>query len=154
VLAARFATAGSWGPDGARRVFSAAGPIAAAPTFSFGRDSIGLLRGFNAEDVVGTRVAVANLDLRVPVWRVERGVGTLPVFIRTIHAALFVDAANAWESRFRTADVRTSVGGELAVDSVLVHYFPYTFASGIAWTRDPVAGTAGVQVFGRIGYAF
>ena len=154
VLAARVAMAASWGPEPDRRVFSAAGPIASAPAFSFGRDTIGLLRGFSAEDVTGTRVAVANLDLRVPVWRVERGIGTLPVLIRTIHAAVFVDAANAWESRFRTADVRTSAGGELSVDSVLAHYFPYTFASGVAWTHDPVAGTSGVQVFARIGYAF
>jgi outer membrane protein assembly factor BamA len=154
VFAARVAVAGSWGPEDDRRVFSAAGPGASAPVFDFGRDTIGLLRGFNPEDVVGSRTAVANLDLRFPLWRIERGPGTLPAFLRIVHAAVFADAGNAWESRFRAADVRGSAGAELSFDTTLIHYFPYTFATGVAWTHDRVAGASGVQFFGRVGYAF
>jgi hypothetical protein len=154
VLAARAALATSWGPTDARRVFSAAGPGPSVPIFDFGRDTIGLLRGFNPEDVVGTRAAVVNLDLRVPLVRVQRGAGTWPVFLRSIHAAAFVDAGNAWNRAFKGSDVRTSAGGELSFDTTLVHYFPFTFASGAAFTHDPVAGTSSVQLFGRIGYAF
>jgi WD40-like Beta Propeller Repeat len=154
VFAARVAMAGSWGPEDDRRVFSAAGPGAAAPVFDFGRDTIGLLRGFNPEDVVGSRTAVANLDLRFPLWRIERGPGTLPVFLRIVHAAVFADAGNAWASHFRAADVRSSAGAELSVDTTLAHYFPYSFATGVAWTHDPVAGISGLQLFGRIGYGF
>ena len=43
-----------------RRVFSAAGPGPSDPAFDFGRDTIGLLRGFAPEDVVGTRAAVGE----------------------------------------------------------------------------------------------
>src|SRR5262249_14261673 len=114
----------------------------------------GLLRGFGPEDVVGTRAAVVNLDVRVPLLRVQRGAGAWPVFLRSIHAAAFVDAGNAWNAQFRAADVRTSVGGELSFDTTLVHYFPFTFVSGAAWTRDPIVGTSRGQLFSRIGYAF
>jgi len=154
VFAARFALAESWGPVDTRRVFSAAGPGPSVQQFSFGRDTIGLLRGFNAEDIVGSRAADLNVDLRIPLRQVQRGAGTWPVFLRSVHAAAFVDAGNAWETQFHTADVRTSAGGEISFDTTLIHYTPVTFAAGVAWTRDPVATTSGAAAFGRIGYAF
>jgi hypothetical protein len=154
VLAARFALAESWGPVDTRRVFSAAGPGASVPQFSFGRDTIGLLRGFNAEDIVGSRAADLNVDLRIPLRQIQRGAGTWPVFLRSVHAAAFVDAGNAWESQFRSADVRTAAGGEISFDTTLIHYVPLTFTGGIAWTHDPVTHASGAAAFGRIGYAF
>jgi hypothetical protein len=154
VIAARAAFAGGWGEIGARRFFSASGPGPSFPIFDFGRDSIGLLRGFAPEDVVGTRAAVANLDLRIPLARPQRGIGSWPIFLRTIHAAAFVDAGNAWNTTFRAADIRTSAGGELSLDLVLLHYVPLTFAGGAAWTRDPVSDRSRARFFGRIGHAF
>jgi hypothetical protein len=154
VFAARFALAESWGAVDTRRVFSAAGPGPSVQQFSFGRDTIGLLRGFNAEDIVGSRAADLNVDLRIPLRQIQRGAGTWPVFLRSVHAAAFVDAGHAWETQFHTADVRTSAGGEISFDTTLIHYTPVTFAAGVAWTHDPVANTSGAAAFGRIGYAF
>ena len=154
VIAARAAFAGGWGEVGARRVFSAGGAGPSFPVFDFGRDTIGLLRGFDPADVVGSRAAVANIDLRVPLARPQRGIRSWPLFLRAIHAAAFVDAGNAWNTDFRAADVRTSVGGELSFDLVVFHYTPITLVSGGAWTRDPVADRTRAAFFGRIGYAF
>jgi hypothetical protein len=122
--------------------------------FDFGRDTIGLLRGFAPEDLVGSRAAVANLDLRFPIARVERGVGAWPLFVRALHGAAFVDAGEAWSSTFRAADLRTATGAEVSLDVVVLHYLPLTLVSGAAWTRDPVAGRSGPAFFARIGYAF
>jgi hypothetical protein len=152
VLAGRAALATAWGPPGRRRIFSAAGPGPSVPLFDFGRDTIGLIRGLNPQDVIGSRAAVVNLDLRVPLWRPQRGTG--PVFVRSVHAAAFADAGSAWQSQFRRSDVRTAVGGELSFDTTLAHYFPFTIVSGASWARDPVARADGAQLFGRIGYAF
>ena len=124
------------------------------PQFSFARDTIGLLRGFNAEDIVGSRASDLNVDLRIPLRQIQRGIGTWPIFLRSVHAAAFVDAGNAWETQFRAADVRTAAGGEISFDTTLIHYTPVTFGSGVAWTHDPVTHTGGAAVFGRIGYAF
>ena len=154
VLAARAATAVGWGDVAGRRVFSAAGPGPSNAVFDFGRDSVGLLRGFAPEDVIGSRVFVANLDLRFPLARIERGLGGWPIFFHTVHAAVFGDAGNAWDTTFRTADVRTSTGGELSLDAVVAHYVRVTLAGGAAWTRDPTTDSSRGAIFGRIGYAF
>jgi hypothetical protein len=154
VLAGRLGAAAGWGPRGGRRLFSAGGSGPSYPVFDFGRDSIGLLRGFPPEDLVGPRAAVANLDLRFPLARFQRGVGTWPIFFRALHGAAFVDAGEAWDSTFRAADLRSSTGAELSLDVVVLHYLPLTLASGAAWTRDPVAGRNHGAVFARIGYAF
>ena len=154
VVAARAAAALSWGDVLGRRVFSAAGSGPSYPVFDFGRDTVGMLRGFAPEDVVGTRVAVANVDVRFPLARIQRGIGSWPIFFHTLHAAGFFDAGNAWDTTFRSADIRTSTGGELSLDAVLAHYFRFTITGGAAWTHDPVTDQNRAAFFGRVGYAF
>ena len=90
VIAVRGAAAGSWGDDEGRRVFSASGN-APQPGFAFGRDAIGLLRGFDQDDVTGSRAVVLNVDYRLPLMRIDRGIGTVPAFMRSLHGAMFVD---------------------------------------------------------------
>lgn len=154
VLAARIAAAAAWGDVAVRRVFSAAGSGPSYPSFDFGQDTIGLLRGFAPGDFTGTRAAVANLDLRIPLARPQRGAGSWPIFLHSIHTAAFVDAGHAWTTAFRAADLRTSIGAELSADLVVLHYLPLTIAGGGAWTHDRPAGRRRAAVFGRIGYAF
>lgn len=154
VLAARTAVAASWGDMVARRVFSAAGSGPTYAAFDFGRDAIGLLRGVDPEDVTGTRALVLNVDLRVPIARPQRGRGTFPLFLHSVHGAAFIDAANAWDASFHAADLRTSLGGELSTDIIAVHYLPLTVAAGAAWTHDPVARHDRAAFFVRAGYAF
>jgi len=154
VVAARAAFAGSWGDLQARRVFSAAGSGPVFTAFDFGRDAIGLLRGFAPEDVVGTRAATASLDLRIPLARPQRGPVSWPFLLHSLHAAFFVDAAHAWDQDFRAADVKSSVGGELSADVVLIHSLPLTLAAGSAWIRDPSTSRSSAAFFVRVGKAF
>ena len=70
---------------------------------------------------------MVNVDYRLPLWRVGRGVGTIPVFLRTVHGAVFFDAGQAWSSGVRWDDARTSLGGELSADTVLGFALPLTF---------------------------
>lgn len=154
VLAARAGGAFSWGDQNSRRIFSASGSGPVSSGFDFGRGAVGLLRGFESDTIIGSRVAVANVDYRFPLWRPQRGAGTIPVFIRTIHAAVFTDAGNGWDKQFQWQDVRVSTGAELSMDTVLGFGFPLSFAAGAAWRHDPVGTRDGVAVFGRIGRAF
>ena len=112
-VAVRVAGAASWGDDVMRRVFSASGSGPRPLGFAFGGNAIGLMRGFEAGDVSGTRAAVANIDYRFPLLDVQRGVGTVPVFLRQIHAAAFADFGKGWEDRFDDAAMRRSLGAEL-----------------------------------------
>lgn len=154
VLAVRGAAAGSWGDRALRRQFSASGTDPQPGGFDFGTDAIGLIRGLDPDDVFGHRAAVVNVDYRVPIAHVERGLGTLPFFLRNIHAALFVDAGHAWSEGFRAEDIRSSIGAELSIDTVLGYFLPITVSTGAAWRRGPDPDARGFVAFARIGRAF
>jgi hypothetical protein len=153
VIAARLATAHSWGEDPARRDFTATGDGPRPGGFLVGADAIGLVRGFDA-DIRGAHAIVGNLEYRFPFKRVQRGVGTLPVFLRTIHGAVFVDAGHAWTGTLTARNARVSGGIELSADTVLGYVLPLTFTAGAALRRDPRGEARGVALFGRVGRAF
>jgi hypothetical protein len=154
VVAARAAVAAAWGDEGSARVFTAGGSGPQGGGFAYGVDAIGLLRGFEEGDVFGRRAAVLNVDYRVPLARLERGVGTYPFFLRALHAAVFVDTGSAWTDRFRRADLRTSIGAEVAADTLIGYALPLTFVAGAAWLDDPAGRREGWTTFARIGRAF
>jgi hypothetical protein len=154
VFAVRTGAAGSWGDTVAQRSFSASGHGPQGAGFGFGQGAIGLLRGFAEDQVVGTRAVVANLDYRLPLARIDRGVGTVPLFVRSLHGAIFADVGHAWTGAARWSDARLSIGAELSTDTVVGFALPVTFTAGAAWRRDGAAGGSGVVSFGRIGRAF
>ncbi len=154
VIATRAGAAGFWGDTVAQRRFSASGHGPQPAGFGFGRGAIGLLRGFAEDEVTGTRAAVVNLDYRIPLARIDRGVGTIPLFLRSLHGAVFADAGHAWTGRARWPDVRLSIGAELSTDTVVGFALPVTFTAGAAWRRDGAGRGSGVVSFGRIGRAF
>jgi hypothetical protein len=154
VLAARIAGASAWGDDRVRRAFSAGGSGPQLAGFDFGVGAIGLLRGLEESDLVGDRAAVLNVDYRVPLAWIERGAGTLPFLLRSVHAAVFFDAGHAWDDRFRARDLRRSVGAELSLDVVLGYALPVTVATGAAWRHGGSDDRGGVAAFVRVGRAF
>ena len=150
VLAVRAAAASARGDDSVRRIFSASGAGPQPGGLRFESDAIGLLRGVDEDELIGRHAIVFNADYRLPLMRIDRGAGTLPVFARALHGALFVDAAHAWNDRFRRADMTVSVGAELSMDAVLGYALPITLTTGAAW----VSHDRGFAAFGRIGRAF
>ena len=154
VLAARGAAAGSWGDAEAARRFSASGHGPQPAGFGFGHDAIGLIRGFDEDDVTGTRAATMNVDYRLPLWRADRGAGTIPVFLRVLHGTVFVDVGHAWTDRARWSDARASIGAELSIDTVVGFVLPLSFSAGAAWRHDGLQDERGFVTFARIGRAF
>ena len=154
VIAARVAAASSHGDDTVRRDFSASGSGPQFGGFDIGLDAIGLLRGFDSDDLIDRQAAVLNLDYRFPIARPQRGVGTWPFFLRTIHGAAFLDIGQAWDDDFDRAALRRSVGGELSFDVVLGSALPLTIATGAAWRHDPGRSQHGGAFFIRLGRAF
>jgi Tol biopolymer transport system component len=154
VVAARAAYATSRGDERVRRDFFADGSGPQSAGLDVDADAIGLLRGFDEGDVFGRSAVVFNADYRVPLGWPQRGYGTVPVFLRAVHAALFFDTAQAWDDTFRASDMRRSVGAELSFDIVLGNALPTTFATGIAIRHDPVNTRDRVAAFFRVGRAF
>jgi hypothetical protein len=153
VLAVRAAAATTWGDDAVRRIFSASGSGPQPLGFGLGTDAVGLLRGVDEGVVAGPYAAVANVDVRIPLWRIERGLGTVPFFVQFLHGSVFADFAHAWTDAFRRSDISRSFGAELSVDAVVGYVLPLTFTSGAAWREVP-GRERGFVIFGRIGRAF
>ena len=153
-LAVRAAGASAWGDRPVRRLFAPGGNGPQPGDIAFDLDAISLIRGFETNDVNGPRAVVVNLDYRFPLRWIERGVGTWPLFARSLHGAVFADAGAAWESQLTRRDRRASLGAELSADVVLAYSLPLTLAGGVAWRHDPTGRSHGATLFARVGRAF
>jgi hypothetical protein len=155
ILAVRVAGGRSTGDASVREAFLLGGPGPDVTPLDFGRSAISVLRGFGANTFAGTHVALANVDYRLPLAYPQRGFGTWPIFVRSVHAALFGDVGHAWTRTFRAEDAKTSAGAELSSDFVFGYYFPLTATVGAAWGHDGsgLAGSGGTVYF-RVGRAF
>jgi WD40-like Beta Propeller Repeat len=154
VLALRAAAGASSGERDRQRVFHLGGASANANMLDFGRDAISLLRGFGTGTFAGNRVALLNADYRWPIARPQRGVGTMPLLLHSVHASAFADAGHAWTRTFNMREVKFSAGGELSLDVIAVYSAPLTLAVGAAWGHDRAGAARGSTVYARLGRAF
>jgi hypothetical protein len=155
VLALRAGAATSSGDRRVASVFElgGAGPDTLSP--DFGSTPLTLMRAFPEGAFSGRHLALVNLDYRIPLARPERGHGLLPLFVRTVHGSVFLDAGRVWSGGAVEAGLITSTGLELSGDLVLGYYFPLTVTSGVAWgRRSGDAREHRVAAFVRVGRAF
>jgi hypothetical protein len=137
-----------------RQTFLLGGSGPDRSTADFGSEAISLLRGFGEHRFAGTRVALLNADYRFPIAWPQRGAGTWPLFLQSIHAAVFADAGHAWTRAFRIGDVKTAIGGELSADLVAGYHLGFTATIGAAVGRDGAGSADGAVAYVRIGHAF
>ena len=95
------------------------------------------LRGFEPQTVFGDTYYLGSLEYRFPLFYFDRGVGTVPLFLRELSAAVFVDAGNAFNS---TAEDPTNP-------------FETTLVGAGAELRGSLIALWGVGLQGRAGYA-
>ncbi len=154
VVALRAAFGSSTGLDLARQAFQVGAVGASTSVIDFGGSALGLFRGASTGTPAGSRLLVANAEYRLPLAIVERGRGTLPLLVRTLHAAVFVDTA--WlRGSVSSSDEgwRRAAGAELSTDLVVGYALPVAASVGVAWSPD-AAGSHGARVYARLGRAF
>src|SRR5690606_21528873 len=61
-----------------------------------GYGDVGALRGYQPGAFPGRYYSVLNAEYRIPLADVERGLGTLPGFLRRLALSPFVDVGAAW----------------------------------------------------------
>jgi Tol biopolymer transport system component len=155
VVALRLGGGVSNGDATVGRTFRLGGDTPALAVADFDSEAFSLLRGFRRNTFAGSRVAVANAEYRWPIARPQRGIGTWPIFLHSIHGALFADAGHAWTRAFRSAAIKTSFGAQLSADLVAGYFAPFTASVGAAWGRDGSGLVADrATVFFHIGRAF
>lgn len=75
----------------------------------------GALRGYAPGAFRGRYFATLNTEYRIPVADVDRGLGTLPLFLRSISVNPFADAGGAWSSTLTADDLKWSLGAALVI---------------------------------------
>lgn len=155
VFAARLAAARSSGDRTVRRRFQLGGTDGNPVAGVFGNDAVSLLRGFQDDVFVAENVALVNLEARLPIASVQRGWDTWPFFLRTVHAAAFVDIGHAWSSSPRWGDRKIGYGAEISTDVVVGFGLPVTLTGGLAWGEDGAGLVAQArEVYFRVGRSF
>ncbi len=93
------------------------------------------LRGYYPSTRDGEAYWLASGEYRFPIWQIQRGVGTIPLFLRYLSGAVVVDSGNAWEDPADAGLDRTllGVGAELRLSAIAFY---------------------GMSLYGRLGYAF
>ncbi len=154
VLALHYAGGISGGQVGQRTVFSVGGfPNANIIDGLINGAVLGgaALRGYPAYSRSGTQYHLVQAEYRFPVWRVNHGILTLPVYVNRIHAAAFVDAGNAFNGSPDFSAIRVGVGAQVMIDFTLGYVLPFTLRIGYA--RGLMAGGID-QVYGHLGVGF
>jgi hypothetical protein len=68
-------------------------------------DEFRMLRGYPIAADVGDMYWLGSFEYRLPLWRIDRGVGTLPAFARYLSLHAFLDAGNAFTAVQGAGDV-------------------------------------------------
>ncbi len=106
------------------------------------------LRGFPPAVVFGDWYYLGSAEYRMPIWYIDRGVGTLPFFMRYISASAFVDMGNAFgiedlsNATGLLGNTRVGTGAEIKATAVLGWGIPITVRTGYAFAAYGQGGFA------------
>ncbi|HEU0032504.1 MAG TPA: hypothetical protein VFQ53_17855 [Kofleriaceae bacterium] len=93
----------------------------------------GYLRGYPGRTVAGNQFHLLNLEYRQELLQIERGLGTLPIYVRRLTIAGLSDIGTAFDTTFQyDRNFRMSVGGALRLDAFFGYFVPGTFEVGVA----------------------
>ena len=155
VVALRIGGGASIGDPTVGRTFLMGGDSPGDGVVDLSSDAFALMRGFEPNTFAGSHVAIANAEYRWPIARPQRGHGTWPLFLHTLHAAVFADAGYAWTRAFDRYDIKSSAGAQLSADFVAGFYAPFTVSVGAAWGHDGGGRLSDrATVFFRVGKGF
>ncbi len=101
------------------------------------------LRGLPLATFSRDRVWVASAEYRLPLYRLQRGLGTMPFALNSIHAAFFADVGDAFNRDNASFRPLLGVGGEIRGDFVVGWHLPIMGRLGygiIMTNRDRIAG--------------
>jgi len=91
------------------------------------------LRGWKVASVSGDWYGLASAEYRFPIARIDTGYSTVPLFLKSLHGAIFVDAGTAFDDLEVTPSPLFGIGTELRLTGI------------IGW---------GLGLQARLGYAF
>jgi Tol biopolymer transport system component len=93
----------------------------------------GYLRGYPSRVIAGNQFHLLNAEYRQELWQIERGLHTLPLYVRRLDLAVLGDAGIAFDGAFDAGrNLRVALGAALRLDAYFGYYIPGTFEIGYA----------------------
>ncbi len=142
-----------------RGLFSLGGfaeaPLLDAFTSNLRQSATGL-RGYAPGQFVGNDFNLLNAEYRFPIWYADRGISTLPAFLRTLSGTVFFDMGAAYDQldlKRPLASFHQGVGAELWLDLVLGYYVGGNLRFGVAKGLTGEA-PSGLQTYAVVSAAF
>ena len=103
------------------------------------RQSAFVLRGYAPGQFIGTSYNLLNAEYRFPLSYADRGLSTLPIFLRTLSGVLFFDYGGAY-NKVDPEDLfdqfHGSIGAELWVEAITSYFLRTNLRLGIAHPLD------------------
>ncbi|HET7542971.1 MAG TPA: hypothetical protein VFK05_24025 [Polyangiaceae bacterium] len=118
------------------------------------RQSAFVLRGYAPGQFIGTSYNLLNVEYRAPLIYADRGLSTLPIFLRTLTGVLFFDYGGAYsqlDPHKPFDQFHGSIGAELWIDAITAYSLQTNLRLGIAHPLDhgaPATQTYAVIVSG------
>ena len=81
-----------------------------------------VVRGYEPGASAGDQFQVLQLSYRFPIWDIDAGFSTSPVFLRQLKGSVFMDNGTAYEGFLADASFLTGFGAELLLETVLAYY--------------------------------
>ncbi|HUP45055.1 MAG TPA: LpqB family beta-propeller domain-containing protein [Thermoanaerobaculia bacterium] len=95
------------------------------------------VRGYANGTLRGDRAAIGSVEYLFPLWEIDRGPTTWPLFFNRLLGSLFMDAGRVWPG----GDTIAAAGAEAGLDFHLGHVLPLRYRIGVAYPlRDPGKG--------------
>ena len=119
-----------------------------------------MVRGYPFGARRGDSYWLAGMEYRLPLWRMDRGVGTLPAFFRALSAAAYIDAGNALVTVTHVGDLvqdaLVGVGVELRLSTILgwAGRFDGRLGYGVGLTRTGFGPIDPRTIYFQLGGAF
>lgn len=138
ILALRLAGGIGTTDRGERGIFSLGGFPSFAPAQYLDAIRLGYqggsvaLRGYAPQSRGGSQYALATAEYRFPVLQLQRGSGTIPLFIQRITGDVFCDVGQAGFGAFRYDRIAVGSGAEILIDLVVGFVLPFTIRTGYA----------------------
>ncbi len=92
----------------------------------------GYLRGYPARSVSGSHYLLANVEYRQSFFQIEKGLDSLPIYLRELHGALLFDAGGAWNEATDPETLKLSVGASLRLEMLFGYFVPGALDIGYA----------------------
>ncbi len=96
-----------------------------------------VIRGFEPGARSGSQFQVLQAAYRFPILDLDRGFSTVPVFLRQLKGAVFMDNGTAYDGFLADAKLLTGFGAELLLESIFAYYLSGNLRLGYARGLGP-----------------